>query len=75
MSVSAETDIFELGVVAGISAIETFPPDDLDDIAHRVATQLEDADDHEAIVFVNHWWISHITKDGEVRFRCEKSFG
>ena len=56
-----EADIFELGVQAGVSAIEAVSPEDLDGVAHRVARRLDETDDQEAIVFANRWRNTRIT--------------
>ena len=50
-----EADIFELGVVAGVTATEEFPLDDLHDVADRVAGRLHDTDDQVAISFAERW--------------------
>ena len=58
-----EADIFELGVLAGVSAVETVSPEDLDDTAHRVATRLDDTDEHDMIVLANRWRTPHLAAD------------
>ncbi len=58
-----EASIFELGVEAGVSAIETVSDEDLENLAQRVATRVDATDEHHAIVFANRWRDPHIAAD------------
>ena len=61
-----ETDIFELGVLAGITTTEELPPDDIDGVADRVATRLQERDDQEVTSFVECWQAASTSSEDQM---------